>query len=426
MMPVVKYLKQTDKKIVTLNFIMFMVGLSIPISAAFNSISIGVLFLHSFVFFKKSNYNSLFKEGFHVHVLFLVYFLVQFLGVFYCDNLNIGLAYLIKNIVFLLLPIAFINLSTVLDLHKIKLAVCGLIVSVLLILISIYLNIFIQIFSDALSFKSLLTKFVRVDFVEQGFVIIHPPYFGILVVFALVSILNLSIIKNKIYQFVIKYGIAAFLIISLYGISSFMSVLLVFFLFFSYLIYIIIKGKTKIILTFLILIAVSITYIIKTDVIKTMKEYPGTSLIGRVQWSFINGKGDTSRPENWRSVALVVKDYLLFGIGSDGGIKHLQAHRKETSESFKNKHNAHNQYLETILRHGLLGLLVYLLMLYYIVLSAFKSKNFLFFSFIFIFMVSSITESYLVRQIGLTFFTFYALLYNTFYSFELFNKNDIT
>ena len=88
---------------------------------------------------------------------------------------------------------------------------------------------------------------------------------------------------------------------------------------------------------------------------------------------------------------LVVKDNVFFGAGTDGGLLQLQRNRDIKSESFVNQHNAHNQYLEILLRHGLLGFFCYFGLLFY--------------------LISSITESYLQRQIGVTFFTFYAIIY---------------
>lgn len=404
-----------------------MIGFSIPFSRAFNSICIGLLFLYSFIWFKKNSFISLFESRFNLYLLFLIYFIIQILGVFYSDDVNGGFNYLKKNIVFLILPIAFINVSKILDYTKVKLSIYGLVASVTIILLSIHVNVLSKILSSGLGLETLFTEFVRVDFVQRGLVEIHPPYFGLLVVFSIVAVLALKLFKNQISTNVIRYSLAAYFIFSLYGISSFMAVVLlgVLFLFYTFILFKRKKLKTLFLIYTLLLLSIFTIFSFLNLNEKNLDKFSGNTLIGRVVWSFYKGKGDTSRPENWKSVFMVVKDNLWFGIGSDGGVNYLQKYRSQKSESFKNKYNAHNQYLETLLRHGMLGLIVFLWIIYRLAFNAKRSNSIIFTCFVIIFVISSMTESYLVRQIGLTFFTFFALLFNAHYSFGFYRENNI-
>lgn len=413
----INFIKHNNTRLVILGLLLFIVGFSIPFSYAFNSIAIGALFVYSFIWFEKSNYTALLKNGFQVHALFLIYFLIQFFGVFYSDDLNLGFNYLIQNIVFLLVPITFINLSKVLNYNTVKLGIYGFALAVLVILTSIYTNIFVKMVSQQLDLKDLIVHFVRENFVQEGLVHIHPPYFGLMVVFALVVVLKTTFHKNTVLNGILKYFISAYLIAALYGISSFMSIILVVLLFLVYIFFLIKSKKWKVLVS--IILPISLLLIIAGSFINTslVKKFPGESLLGRIEWSFIKGKGDTSRPENWRSVLVVITDNPFIGVGTYGGLNYLQEQRSKTSESYINEHNAHNQYLETLLRHGIIGLLVFLLMIYCLVVKALKSRDIIFCSFVLVFSVASITESYLMRQIGLTFFVFFALLYGTYYNF---------
>jgi len=418
----VKFIERVEKERI-LNFLLFIVGFSIPFSSAFNSISIGIFTLFSFLWFSKSKFLSIFDKKFRIYVLFILYFAVLFVGVFYSDSLSIGLKYVKKNIVFLLLAFAFFNLTDVMNYKKVRLALYGLVIGTILILLSIHINIFLKIFEEDLGFKSLFVKFVRVNFVGEGIVAIHPPYFGLLVVFCMVIVFNTNFFKKIMYNTIIKIFFLFYFLVSLYGISSFMSILLICFLFLGYLL-VLVKSRKKIVLLYLLIPFLLLVLISKTfNYREAINKFPGTSLLGRIEWSFVKGKGDTSRPENWKSAILVIKDNLLLGIGSDGGINYLQKHRSERSESFKNKHNVHNQYLETLLRNGFIGLFFYLVILYCLLISSIKSKNYIYISFLFVFIIASTTESYLVRQIGITLFTFFTLLFYTHFNF--FKKNTI-
>jgi len=404
-----------------LEIILFITGLSIPFSYAFNSISIGILFVYSFIWFKERDYTSIFKNFFSLPLLFIIFYIIQIIGIIYSDNFDKGISNVEKSVVFLLMPITFINLSKIIDYQKVKISIYGLTIGVVVILLSAYINILIKVFTMNAGFESLITHFVRVQFVREALVQIHPPYFGLLVVFLMVPSMYINFSKKKIVNSICRNVIILFFLISIYSIASFMSFLLSIILIIVYVVLLFKKNKIK---SFLVFFSIFILILIVLSNLDYKKyKFNGESLSNRIEWSFLKDKGDTSRPENWKSVLLVVKNNLFIGIGSDGGINQLQKYRSKKSESYINRHNAHNQYLEVLLRYGIIGLSVYLLIVFQLIKNAMKSENKIFIWFVFVFMVSSLTESYLQRQIGLTFFLFYALLFNTYYTFNL-NKNN--
>lgn len=423
MAPILKSMKYENKEVILL-LLLFMVGFSIPFSYGLNSICFGALSLYSFVWFNKNDYIIFDRKVFFVHLLFVVFFFIQFIGVFYSKDRTIGFLYLKQNIVFLLLPIVFINLSKILDARKVKMTLYGLLFGVTIILLSIHIKIVYRILLNDLNINSLFNKYVRMEFVQEGIVELHPPYFGLLVVFCIISVYYITFSSKKKYNGLIKLAFIFYFLISLYGIASFMSFVLVFVVFVFFLIKFLKKRKIKYTLIFLGASMILILCISKIDYRSVTKNLPGHSILGRIEWSFFKGKGDTSRPDNWKSVVLVIKDNPLKGIGSDGGLNELQKHRGNTTESFVNRHNAHNQYLEVFLRHGIFGLIIYFTILYSLMLCAIKSKDGIFQLFLIVFIIACITESYLVRQIGLSFFTFYALLFYTLHNFNSLKIRD--
>lgn len=78
----------------------------------------------------------------------------------------------------------------------------------------------------------------------------------------------------------------------------------------------------------------------------------------------------------------------------------------------KHKLNAHNQFSDTIIAVGLLGLILFLLMLIAPVYLWIKNKSFdiVFFSLLVIIAFNSLFESVLERQMGIMFFTFFYFL----------------
>ena len=74
--------------------------------------------------------------------------------------------------------------------------------------------------------------------------------------------------------------------------------------------------------------------------------------------------------------------------------------------------NAHNQYFDTIITVGIIGLILYLAMLFMPIYLWIKNKNFniVFFTLLFIFAFNSLFESVFERQMGIMFFVFFYFL----------------
>ncbi|GAA4109778.1 hypothetical protein GCM10022393_06550 [Aquimarina addita] len=400
---------------VILTGLLFITGFSIPFSYGFNSICFGILFLYSFTRFEKRTYLSLFNKKSLIPLLFISFFIIQVVGIVYAHDMKRASSNVIKNILLILLPITFINLSKSIDYVKVKASLYGLIVGITVIISSSYIHILKKIILGVQGPGSLLTYFVREEFVKEAIVVVHPPYLAFLVVFAIVPIWKLSFPENK----VLRYLLLFYFLFALYSISSFMSFIILGILFVFYFISLIKKRKQKHVLVISTALILGLFLINNMNYKESIKGFRGGTLFKRIEWSFLKGKWDTSRPENWKSVWIVSKNNLALGVGSDGGLHQLQMHRNDRSESYINKHNAHNQYLEVLLRFGLIGLAVYLFLLYSLIVTAMQSRNRIFGWFLIVFVVSCLVESYLQRQIGLTFFVFYALLFNTFYKFDL-------
>lgn len=78
--------------------------------------------------------------------------------------------------------------------------------------------------------------------------------------------------------------------------------------------------------------------------------------------------------------------------------------------------NAHNQYIQTSLGSGVIGLLCLLFVLGYPSINAFREKNYLYLCFIFLFAMCCLTESLLERQQGVMFYAFFNAI--LFYNFK--------
>lgn len=103
----------------------------------------------------------------------------------------------------------------------------------------------------------------------------------------------------------------------------------------------------------------SATDAVSSRVVETKKEFA----------EIINGNQDTSigiRLQLWRSAIEIVKAHPLMGVGTQGyqrimEVQHQQGLITSTALSFKNAH-FHNQYLDSYVRYGVIGLVISILM----------------------------------------------------------------
>jgi O-antigen ligase len=78
------------------------------------------------------------------------------------------------------------------------------------------------------------------------------------------------------------------------------------------------------------------------------------------------------------------------------------------------KLNAHNQYLQTFISIGIIGLIILLYMLVFPAIRAFQQKDFIFMIFLAVFAVNIMLESMLENQAGVIFYAlFNVILYSS-------------
>lgn len=387
----------------TLKFLLFIVAFSIPISSAFNSISLAVLFLFSFLFYKKEMFFKSINTK-EIYAVYLLIFIIQALSISYATNKELAFETVKEQIVFFILPITFINLKDQISRKNLRVTFLGLFSSVLLTLIVAIYNLFyISLIGDIQ-----LSDFFRESFMEKGVYTIHVPYFSLLIVFLITATVKFPFFKNEKNNRVIKLAVFIVLTSSLFFLSGIMS-LVIFCLFSAVLFF---KRKYSIYLKIGSTVAVAVLLFFSFNYIKNTNRIEivqGSEHIAYRAQKFLNSN-DPVRKANWKSVFKVISNNVILGAGADGGLELLQKERSVLSESYINKHNAHNEFLEIILRHGLIGIGIYLLLLSKLIQKAWQENNYFLKWFLVVFVISGITESYLQRQVGLTFFSFFSLL----------------
>jgi O-antigen ligase len=121
----------------------------------------------------------------------------------------------------------------------------------------------------------------------------------------------------------------------------------------------------------------------------------------------------------WSSALELIKREPFMGVGTGDVQDELQ--KKYIENNFysltffkETRFNAHNQFLETTIGLGILGIILFILSIIFPLILSFKQKNILYGFFLIHFAISCLTESLLERQNGIVFFA----LFNSFFFFS--------
>jgi len=116
-----------------------------------------------------------------------------------------------------------------------------------------------------------------------------------------------------------------------------------------------------------------------------------------------------SRLARWETaVELIRKSPVIgYGAGSEIGLLHERFYQKKLYSSYLNNLNAHSEYLSFLIRSGILGLLAYLATLGYGFYISFRKKDLIFFTFITLIAIVSLSENLLDVDKGIIFYAFF-------------------
>ena len=117
----------------------------------------------------------------------------------------------------------------------------------------------------------------------------------------------------------------------------------------------------------------------------------------------------------WQAAWAIIKSHVFFGVGTGGGtlaLVNFYSHFNQSTVGIQS--NAHNQFLQSWMESGLIGLSALLFCLMGPLIVTRSYNNTLYVSFLLIFILMCATESVGERQKGIVFFTFFQTLFLAF------------
>lgn len=359
--------------------------------------------LHTLIHVKRGDIKNIFSKP----VLVLIsLFLLNLLAIIYSPNQHEGFNLTIRQLSILLFPVLFAISHLSLEKYRAQLlSVFGF--SCTLTVLYLYFDALHTISAFHLPAASLFS----LNFMNHNFSLpigIHATYLSVYLAFSIISFLYLlltgKIMKQK-WVYIIASAIMLAGLLQLSSRAVFIAFLVVVNLIFPLMLF---KGRNRSFL-FLItsLISIAVLFLIyNIDSFKTryMSELK-TDLTGEVKII----ENTEPRIARWEAIMELVKrsPVIGYGNGAEPDLLKEKYFEKGFYISYLNEFNTHNQYLAILLRTGIIGLLLFLFILYFGYASALKRKDLLLLSFMITVTLVSLSENLLDLNKGIFFYSFF-------------------
>lgn len=404
---------QTQPLESTIHLLFILTVFSIPLPLKLNNIFIIALSISIIVFsIKRRKIKRLFDwEKRKKILIFGSLYLIQIIGLIYSDEFRESKQQLEVKSTILLFPVFFALYDHDFNLRR-NILISFFISCNIVCLVSVYYHFSFYTENDFYYALSNIGYLVHTGIPK---VRIHPVYFSGYLLFC-------TIIARQLYYLIPNRKIKIVLVADVLVLSFFIFLLasrivLVVYAFFLFIL-LLKKLKNK---TFLYQASLSLAIIMILAI--TVISLPVLNIKVKHLLNQINQPKSTEesiyvdgvsfRIQKWRGSALVLKENFFLGVGTgDATMALLDAYKKiNFTEGIKQKFNAHNEYLQEFIRHGIIGFLILIVAYTYSFLLAIKRNDQIFLLFMVIIIFLSLTESILSLQKGVVFYAFFNSLF---------------
>ena len=336
-------------------------------------------------------------------LLFALYYVIYLVGLLYSSNQFSALLNLQTKLSLLIFPLIFstIDLDLIKSLRKriIQFYILGCLFSSAILL----LHSLILFYSN---------RSINTFFYGELSWYHHASYLSMFLVFAIgILLYRLYTSEEKIVRqqrilsisAIIYFSIIVVLLSSKAGLISLLLILLfhVGYLFFNKRI---VSGSILLVSYILVAWAVTTQFDVTSDRITDAQRAISSNTLDKN-----SRESTTSRLLIWESAMSIIKQNVLFGVGTgDANDVLLQTYKsRDYSGILESRLNAHNQYLQTFIAVGIPGFLVLLIMLSVPLIQSLRTKNILYFLLLVLVSFNLLFESMFERQAGVVFYAFF-------------------
>lgn len=388
-------------------FFLFLFGISIPFGPVLPNILVIVLVLYwvlHFVYGKLKFTKSNFKTICYLSTFFIFYFI----GLLYSENLNNFYDTIGFQMYLLLFPLIFFTIPYYLSAKDLTKIIIGFSLSTLLYCL---LSLSNQIIYFGLNLDAITSS--KLSYAIGS---MHQLTLSLFVSLSMVFLMYVSCNKEqkKLVSILLHVAIAALcifllLLLSRTAIATTIIVLLIY-------AWKLKKARALYVIAGIVIVAFSFMTLNKEFQTKLAE----VTSFNEQQNDFWGGTG--IRLLIWDCASKVIANNPIIGVGAGDEMDELtlcyQIYMKNQLLVSGQQFHAHNMFLQSLVRSGVVGFALFLLALVYAINYALKRKNTLFLLFISVFLLLGLTESYFQLNIPVILFAFFnSCLLKTRYSF---------
>lgn len=352
-------------------------------------------------------------------IILVLYWCLHLISLVYSDDINRAQSDVIQKMSFLLFPLFFITSKDIIK-HK-----RTLLDAFLLGLIFIATFLFFRAFRNSINLTDFKLNPIPSDTPWENYFLYlrftdpyHPTYLSLYFSMGLAILVNKYVeISKMLYRFFIIFLFSFFLVI-IY-LSSSKAGLLVASTIFLLTVFWLIRKRSRLYASILVgvLSTVLVVFISNNSRFAYFINYLGGSK--NKEFSFDNKELEkklsseaTVRIDIWKNIPSIINDDWLFGVGvGDNKSVLVDGYREKGIQyAAEARLNAHNQYFETFVGLGLVGLIILLTIFGVGFWKAFQRKDMLLFMFLLIVSINFLFESMFERVFGVMFFSFFYCL----------------
>ena len=260
-----------------------------------------------------------------------------------------------------------------------------------------------------------LSSLFSVMFMNHNFSIpihIHATYLSVYTAFSLLSFLYLFFKEQRRFQKWIYIIAALILSAGLLQLSS-RAVFIAFLVIINFIFpFFLLTGRKRVIFFFTASLISAIT-LLAINKVESFKTRYITELKTDLTDTVMIIENTEPRIARWNATLELVKKspFIGYGTGAEKELLKEKYFEKGLYISYLNEFNAHNEYLSMAIKTGVLGLALFVYVLYFGFAAAFRKKDILFLSFMIIITMVSVSENLLGLNKGIFFYSFFFSLF---------------
>lgn len=377
--------------------------IALPFDFFYSEIILVSFGLHTLIHTQKEKVKNIFTKPV---LIFVCVYLLGLAAILYSPDKTEGINVATKQLAIFIFPALFA--LTNLDLEKYKLNLIGIFgFTCTVTILYLYADAVYTLFYFHLPLSSLYT----LEFMNHNFSLpieIHATYLSAYTAFSLLAFLYLVFKKPELKQrwmYIIAAVILSAGLIQLSSRAVFIAFLATVNLAFPFFLF---RGKKRL----MFFLAASFISVVTLLVISNVDSFK-TRYISELKTDLTNKvkiiENTEPRLARWNVITELIKGspVIGYGTGSEKRLLKEKYFEKGLYISYLNEFNAHSEYLSILIKTGVIGLALFIYILYFGFALAIRNTDILFLSFMVIIAIVSISENILDLNKGIFFYSFF-------------------